>query len=294
MRQSDLHSVPTCFLPHLSPLLSVSPSESFMEMLTFSLTHSGLSQTNVCIRHVFQHKLQTNSRSLESESQGYELRFSLLHVLQKIHLVIWFGNLCIGSPHVWIAFFLLLANFSSFFKILKFCLPLGTSTTPNIKAMLTRFPSRSTLSSFLCDSICCIFLFGVAFLHEKMPSVSIASNVQEDWHTESGMNCAGSLVTSDLEPSERSSGNRMRQLLPLGNFYILQKSSPHPFSFWAPYWPCGYSVWHTVPCHHTYKVSWPICKALCFSRAELHLLHLCIHSTPTVWFSWTFVWLVPL
>ena len=77
------------------------------------------------------------------------------------------------------------------------------------------------------------FCLSVAFLHEKMPSVSIASNVQEDWHTESGMNCAGEFGYIWSRPyREVLRSLRMRQLLPLRNFYILQKSSS-PFSFWA-------------------------------------------------------------
>ena len=150
------------------------------------------------------------------------------------------------------------------------------------------FPLRVLyLHSFvtLFVALCCLSL---AFLHEKMPSVSIASNIQEDWHTESGMNCSGQLGYICSRPYGEVLGSlRMRQLL--------IRSSEKLFSILllgCPTGPVATQSWHTVQFHHTYKVSWPICEALYFSRAELHLLHLCIHSTYTVWFSWTFVWLV--
>ena len=176
---------------------------------------------------------QTNSRSLESESQGNELRFSFVTRSPKDS----FSHLIWTSlhrlTHVLNSVFLLLANFSSFFKIpLKFCLLWeDTSTTPNIKSMLTHF----SLSEYFIFIPLWLYLlhFAVWVLPFSMPSVSIASNIQEDWHTESGMNCAGQLGYIWSRPYGEVLGSlRMRQLPPLRDLYVLPKSSS-PFSFWA-------------------------------------------------------------
>ena len=143
MRQSDSpHSSSHLhFLPHLSPLLSSQPPQKLHgNAYLFFDTFWPFTNKCVCIGHHSNTSSQTNSRSLESESQGYELRFSFVTRSPKNS----FSHLIWKSLHrltyVLNSIFLLLANFSSFFKILKFCLLWeDTSTMPDIKAMLTHF-----------------------------------------------------------------------------------------------------------------------------------------------------------
>lgn len=155
--------------------------------------------------------------------------------------------------------------------------------------MLTRFSLGVLYLHSFVTLFVAFFCLSVA-THEKMPSVSIASNVQKTDIQKVGW-CAGEFGYIWSRPY-RSSGKLKDEAAPtLRNFYILQKKL-----FSILLLGCLLALWLLSPgtqYHVTTltKVSWPICKALCFSRQSC-IFFICIHSTPTVWFSWTFVWLV--